>query len=1302
MLLWQPKFTMLKFLIISMAILTSTNSAAALLNLSDSPPFLGGNVAPNVFFLIDDSGSMDYEILTTRHWHFCAYDPLADGTKKSTDCGWEETGNLFRGYGGNGYRYFEYLYQNADNQYNTDCNGTSNNDVASCPEAGTKDWRLYNTDTNVIYYNPGVTYKPWITGDCLLDGTKCFDADFTNARSNAAESTPGYTALRDLAGIDYHVWIDDKGFDGDRPKRGSNLNITNEPNGIVDLWDSHVKIVLNSNDISVYSVTYSPDADSMNETTTLQATLTDNSACYNVLGSDALVRRVFNGELGYTSTNASGCRSIAQAKTNVANWYQYNRRRGLMAKGAVTTVINEFPDFRYGLTVLNKFSQLFVEMPSNGDDFATHNQGLISQLFQFQWPPQGTPLRRGLERAGKYYDDALPQLPSPIIEACQQNFTVLLSDTLWNGQAPASVAHDEDGDGYKGTFADVARYYYNKDLSALTNAVPANPWDPATHQHMVTFAVTFGAKGNLTDTDDDGQPNPSLNVSSDWGDPFSDEGAKIDDIWHGAFNSTGTYASAQTPQEITDSLVKALQNITERVSSAATVAQNSTTLRTDSQVYQARFHSKSWRGELLAYNIDMTGKIASTPAWNADCVLTGGECSIPAIGANNNPGINPTDRVIITPAFDGSNTAIPFRWPSSYENTKVNGSVPDNIASLLQYAPYDANTSVTAEIAANQRYGEKLVNYLRGDRTEEVQNNGVYGFRNRSSVLGDIVHSDPLYVGSPLRYYADDFESQSYSTFKTTYANRTPMVYTGANDGMLHGFSAIDGSEKLAYVPRMREVYENLPTLSNLTYVHKYFVDGAPTEADVFINNNWKTILVSALRKGGQGLFALDITDPSNFSEDNADQIFLWEFTDENDPDVGYIYGKPLIAKVKTSSTTSKWAVIFGNGYNNSKADGFASSSGKAALFIVFIENGLDGTWTLSQDYIKIPVGTGTVDTPSGLGGIYVVDTDKDFIADYVYAGDLQGNLWKFDLTDPDPTTWANNTTLFFQASYLVAGDQPITGTPIVGPHPNGLSNGIMVYFGTGKYLEDQDNQSTGFATQAFYALWDKLDGTKPLKSNLLQQYILAEVNQNIDTNGDGAADSVVSLRQVSNYSINWAEPVNAGDPAQHLGWYINLQPQGSSTNNGERQVARPLLRNKNVIFTTLAPSQTACDFGGDSWIMEVNQNNGGATSVPVFDLNKDRAFDTADYMQLPSSSYVQQSDGTLVLTQTDYSNSSTSTSIASGLKSTVGITPTPAVFAGPDVGSEVKVLSGSTGLDTVIENASMGPSGRQNWRQLY
>lgn len=1243
---------------------------SAILNLSQSPLFTATYVTPNVFFQLDDSGSMDWESLAAPYWNFCAYDPNATGVYSPlTVCGsLVQSEGLLRSFGNGDYRYFTYIYKNSDNLYTDNCNSSSRNAIESCSEAGTSEWRLFSSDLNRTYYNPTATYNPWV-GSCLTAGGACTDASFTAARSNPRQGSSGYTVTRNLAGSVYQIWIDDRGYnaaDG-RPLRGLALNATATGNGEVDLWDSHIKVQLNAADAKIYKSIYTPTVLSLGETQTLQATLTDTSACYNVLGTAALVKEVFKGNLAYTSTGQLGCRTINEAKTNYANWYQYQRRRSFIAKDAIGNVIKRFPEFRYGITVTNGTSNFFKEVPaSNVTDYTTHNNNLITALYDFAWSPVNSPLRKGLSDAGEYFNNSLGGgKANPIIYSCQQNFTILFTDGYWNDISAPSFIGDNDNDGIAKTLADVARYYYLKDLSTLTNNVAPNAYDPATHQHMVTFGVGFGISGLLKDTDGDGWPNPALQVNGNWGNPFNSTPEKADDMWHATFNSKGFYLTGQSANEISVALAKILANITERTASAAPVAQNSTVLNTESQVYQSIFNTKNWNGDLLAYSIGLDGVLAETPTWSASCTLTGGNC---LQTSSSNPVIPSDDRIIITRNWTGANNGIPFRWPSNYTSYKVSGALPTNLAGLLSQAPYAANTTNTAEITSNQTYGGYLVNYLRGDRAQELQNGGFYAFRNRASVLGDIVNSGPVYVAAPSRGYPDSLELSPYNTFKLAKANRTPIIYAGANDGMLHGFAASNGQEKLAYIPGSRQLYQNLPKLSIDPYQHVYFVDGSAAEGDVFYNSAWHTILTSTLGNGGQSLFALDITDPTQFTENNAANLYLFEFTDLDDPDFGYTQAIPIIAKVKTGTNQSKWAIIINNGYNSTQADGSASTTGKAALFIIFIEQGINGTWVADQNYIKIPVGSANLVTPNGLSGPYAVDIDGDYVVDYVYAGDIKGNMWKFDLRDPTPTNWKNNTSLLYTASFANAGDQPITAPPVVGAHPNGLSYGVMVYFGTGKYLENSDNSATNQITQSFYAIWDKLQGATVAKSALVQQTILSESTVNSS-----------SFRTISSNPINY----NTTPSPQNLGWYINLIVSGSSSNNGERQISPPILRNRNVIFTTMLPSSSVCEFGGSSWIMELDSTSGGAPAETPFDTNNDGAFNQQDYLAVTI-------------------NGVSTPSKVGGIKTTSGITGTPAVMLTPDKSKEVKVTSGSQGLSSVLENPGQQQTGRQNWRQLY
>ena len=248
-------------------------------------------------------------------------------------------------------------------------------------------------------------------------------------------------------------------------------------------------------------------------------------------------------------------------------------------------------------------------------------------------------------------------------------------------------------------------------------------------------------------------------------------------------------------------------------------------------------------------------------------------------------------------------------------------------------------------------------------------------FRNRSGKLGDIINSDPHYVKNENFGYniLPSDEGLSYSAFLLDKNDRTAMIYAGANDGMLHGFDAATGQEKLAYVPNA--VWPNLPLLTNPAYTHKYFVDGSPTAWDAYWGTSWKTVLVGSLGAGGKAVYALDVSNPNTFGNSNV----LWEFTHA---DMGYVMGNVTVARF---ADDNYWAV-FGNGY--------ASTSGKAVLYMVRV----DAPGTVKM--IEVDNAGNGLSTPT------LVDSDGDRIIDMIYAGDLKGNVWKFDVSGSNTSTW--------------------------------------------------------------------------------------------------------------------------------------------------------------------------------------------------------------------------------------------------------------------------------------------------------
>jgi type IV pilus assembly protein PilY1 len=440
------------------------------------------------------------------------------------------------------------------------------------------------------------------------------------------------------------------------------------------------------------------------------------------------------------------------------------------------------------------------------------------------------------------------------------------------------------------------------------------------------------------------------------------------------------------------------------------------------------------------------------------------------------------------------------------------------------------------------------------------------------------------------------------------------------------------------------------------------------------------------LRGGGQGIYALDITTPPSSSTSEsavADQV-MWEFTDANDSDLGYTFGEVNIVRMHNG----KWAAVFGNGYNNTET-GNASTAGNAALFIVDLSNGslirkIDTLNGMAQD----PKGQSR---PNGLAAPAPVDVDGDYIVDYIYAGDLFGNLWKFDVRGDD-SDWgiaygsSSNPEPLYVASSATGERQPITSRPQVGRHPLGYpdTKGVIVYFGTGQYIEVGDNTPVGQTTQTFYGIWDALwEGTEFTaftRSHLLQQQIIEEA-----TAGD------FEYRITTNDPITWH--TNTGlptdsPPSTHLGWYLDLinTESNNTDNQGERHVTNSVLRGGRIVFTTLIPNQlvNACDAGGTGWLMELDATNGGRLSFTPFDVNGDGRFSEADYIEITDA------EGNTIQVPT------------SGRKSTVGIIPSPGIVQDAGGSPEYKYTSGSTGeVETTLENPGRGAVGRQSWRQL-
>lgn len=417
------------------------------------------------------------------------------------------------------------------------------------------------------------------------------------------------------------------------------------------------------------------------------------------------------------------------------------------------------------------------------------------------------------------------------------------------------------------------------------------------------------------------------------------------------------------------------------------------------------------------------------------------------------------------------------------------------------------------------------------DRVAWTRGQSIEGMRRREDgqLLGDIVNSSPKLAGDQDYGYGRSSASGGgapYDTFVKTKTDKT--VFVGANDGMLHAFNAETGVERFAYIPST--VYEQLKIRSDENYgtsfnPHQYSVDGQIFVGDAYINGSWKTILVGTLGAGGKGIFALDVTNPSGFDADNV----LFEYNAANQPEIGNIIGTPIIAPMPNGS----WAIVSGNGYN--------SNSGKAQLLII----PLDGSYT--PTFIDTGIGgdNGLSEPALSVGG--------GFLAQYAYAGDLKGNMHKFDLSSK---SYSYNL-------FTAQNNQAITAAPVLGVNPYPIGGGepaTMVYFGTGSYLAKTDLDDTN--PQSFYGIKDI--GSEVSTDDLFEKEITAQ-----STSGRQVLEGD---KGPENKELDWGK---------WNGWFLNFDQD-----LGERVVDKPILFFDRLIFPTVIPTENPCDFGGRSWIM--------------------------------------------------------------------------------------------------------------------
>lgn len=903
---------------------------------------------------------------------------------------------------------------------------------------------------------------------------------------------------------------------------------------------------------------------------------------------------------------------VAAQQQNFANWYQYYRTRLLMMKSASGRAFSGVSgDFRVGFSVISDDgtdASLFLGV----ERFTgAHKEDWYDLLYSADTGAgtQYTPLRAALSKAGRYYagglggDYAAGQDRDPVQYSCQQNFSILTTDGYWNqnDESPSSdastpgtasnnygpfgvdnvtrVGNVDQNDGppyadtYANTLADVAAYYYKTDLrptsgnGGLTedgvtkldvseNNVPQTGNDGQTHQRMQTFTLGLGLDGAR---DYPGDWGGILDGSLLWPNPLNAEDQdRIDDLWHAAVNGRGSYMSAKSANAVEEQLNEALASIRyERGAAAAAATSTLQPVAGDNTAFIAQYVTGHWVGDLLARSIDVeTGAINSdTNIWSAQAVLDG------MVGTNSD------SRTIYT--FDGTDVTDGLK---SFEYGNLTAEVgagyfrSDGFAGHAELSQYDDWTGAHQTAASS----EAMINYLRGRTGNEMSDadplpaNEV--FRARQHALGDIGSAAPVYVRKPPFGYQDP----GYAAFVSAQSGRVPTVYVGANDGMLHAFNGSDGAgggtERWAYIPSM--VMPNLYKLADANYAtdHRYYVDGPIALGDAYDGTNWATLLVGGLGHGGKGYYALDVTNP-------ASPKALWEFTTADDNDIGYSYGNPIITKRASDGT---WVVIFASGYNNGSDGG----DGKGRLFVVDAFSGVKLAEIITDD-------DQADESLSGIGRIsnYVDDGLRNNSTQYVYGGDLSGNLWRFDITATCNECDDEAARIRLGYTSSTPGEQPITVQPELARIRDGAGNWHrVVYFGTGRALGPNDitnvDPSNGVA-QGVYAVKDT-----NADLGLLSDDASLLVAQEIRDSTDAEIAAGGPTRRI--------DPLVPVDWQLQNGWFI-------TTPAGERFTVDPGLQLGTLVIAGNIFEQGYCAPTGSTVLYQLDYRSGNVLKVSEF-----------------------------------------------------------------------------------------------------
>lgn len=624
--------------------------------------------------------------------------------------------------------------------------------------------------------------------------------------------------------------------------------------------------------------------------------------------------------------------------------------------------------------------------------------------------------------------------------------------------------------------------------------------------------------------------------------PHKDKSGNVNNrVWQRDDGDASTYYLQSDARKVLAAFDEIFNRSSSKAHSIAKPGANSTTIKVGSTplIYQGGFDTSDWSGDVEAKAIAMS------------------------LDANGNPSYSYT-----------------LRWSAAAKLAELTNPVTSrNIVIGTDSGAVDFSSSTNFSFVTADE-----VKYLRGDKSlEGTTIDGNVTWRKRSTLLGDIVNSGVVYSGAPSKQISEP----GYKDFYNDNKDRTPAVFVGANDGMLHAFNATTGDELFAYIPKMMS--SKLAALTRSTFVgnHQNYVDGLIAVSEAKIGTagtkaDWKTVLVAANGGGARGVFALDVTNPSSFGASKA----MWEFTSADDADMGYVIGQPQILKMRTSATDKnyKWFAVVASGVNNYLNDGAGnySSTGEPALFFLSLDKESGAAWSLGSNYYKIslPVNaTVSATKPTGVANFYPLKDGYGTVRE-MFVGDYHGNIWnlQFNIRGLSqwraPVDWTSSKLSPFvksQTAYplYIAKDaagnrQVIHEAPVVvsGPVVKDRET-FFVFAGTGKLLEVADKSSS--ASHSIYAVHD--NGTTTTDDTSTPVVIKGRARLKSGTVNTSAKTVTVG-------SFIWGRPSTDGNMDERAGWYADLPT------TGERVVGPIQILGRKAIFNTQIPT-TAGASGG-------------------------------------------------------------------------------------------------------------------------